>query len=102
MDSDVGYIRSLYYWGIIGSFFYYYFQIKYASILKKSYYDIRIIRFINMILIWFFLYSLKEFWTVEPYWVLLLFIALFSNQSKKAECNGNYSILSSSISSDPA
>ena len=101
MDSDVGYIRSLYYWGIIGSIFYYYFQIKYASILKKSFCDIKITRFINMILIWFFIYSLKEFWTVEPYWVLLLFIALFSKQSKNTEYNENNRILSPTISSDP-
>lgn len=83
MDSDVGYIRSLYYWGIIGSIIYYSIQFKYVSILRKSFHDYKIIQLINIILIWFFIYSLKEFWAVEPYWVLLLFIALFSNQSKK-------------------
>ena len=81
MGSDVGYIRSLYYWGIIGSIVYYVAHYKYVSVLKDLFNDVKIKRLINIIFVWFFIYNMKEFWAVEPYWVFLLFVALYAKQS---------------------
>lgn len=76
--SDVGYIRSIFYWGLLGTFAYYSIHFLYYKILVdisdndtlKSYY--------LMILIWFFIYNMKEFWTPLPYLVLFL-VASVSN-----------------------
>lgn len=81
MDSDVGYIRSIYYWGLFGSIIYYCSQFVYCKILKQSFTDSRVRKFIIFLLIWFFVYNLKEFWAIEPYWVLLLFISIFSTEN---------------------
>lgn len=78
MDSDVGYIRSLFYWGIIGSIAYFIGQILYCDILKKYMRNSLVAKLANMILIWCFIYNLKEFWAVEPYWVFLLFLSVFA------------------------
>ena len=101
MDSDVGYIRSLYYWGILGSIVYYLAHYKYASILKKIYRDIKVRRFVNVLLIWFFIYNMKEFWAAEPYWMFLLCVALFSQQSYVCY-NGNNRFLLTAIPPDRA
>lgn len=101
MNSDVGYIRSLYYWGIIGSVVYYVAQCIYVSVLKKTYRDIKTRKFINVLLIWFFIYSMKEFWAVEPYWAFLLCVTLFSQQSYTCY-NGNNRVLLTTIPPDRA
>lgn len=78
MNTDVGYVRSLYYWGLIGTIFYYAGQILYCVVLKRGIHNSRVAKLANMILIWFFIYNLKEFWAVEPYWAFLLFLSVFA------------------------
>lgn len=76
MDTDVGYIRSLFYWGLIGSIIYYYVQYKYYSIVRGLIHNIYIRKYLFMIVLWFYIYNLKDFWRIDQFLVLFLFVAL--------------------------
>lgn len=78
MDTDVGFLRSLFYWGILGSFIYYGgIFIIYRMLKKQIFFDtgLKVLSF--MILTWFWIYNIKEFWSPAPYLVLLLVGAAF-------------------------
>lgn len=79
MNTDVGYIRSIFYWGILGSIVYYYTQYKYYLILKENIYDDGIRKYIYYILLWFFIYNLKDFWRIDQFFALFLMGVLYSN-----------------------
>lgn len=72
MHTDVGYIRSLFYWGGIGTLIYYFSQYKFYRILQKRAADNSIQNYLFMILIFFYVFSLKEFWRIESYFILFL------------------------------
>lgn len=76
MNTDVGYLRSIFYWGIIGTLIYYFVQYKYYRVLKEHLQGTDIDGFVYMILLFFFVYNIKEFWRPEPFLVLLLVAAL--------------------------
>ena len=99
MHTDVGYIRSIYYWGILGSAIYYMVQFFYYRIVRNYYKFTRAKYLIDLLFIWFWIYNFKEFWTIEPYWALLLIAAICSNRQINQVQNGYNSILSPSISS---
>lgn len=89
MNSDVGYIRSVFYWGIIGSIVYYYGIIMIYNISKK-----RIVLYSNisafyfMIIVWFVVYNLKEFWSAAPYFILFLIASIYLPIKSKQSKNG--------------
>lgn len=72
MNSDVGYIRSIFYWGIIGTLIYYGIQYKLYLIFKKISNHIIMNKYYLFIIIWLYIYSLKDFYSAEKF--LILFI----------------------------
>jgi hypothetical protein len=76
MKTDVGYIRSLFYWGLIGCIIYYFIQYKFYEILKNMAPNVYIRKYLLIILLWFYIYNLKEFWSVDQYFILYLIILL--------------------------
>lgn len=77
MNTDIGYLRSLFYWGIIGSLIYYGGIIIIYRMLKKrivSDAGLKVLFF--MVLVWFGIYNMKEFWSPVPYFVLFLVAAV--------------------------
>lgn len=70
--SDVGYIRNLFYGGIVGVFLFYTMQIIYYKIICSTtqYYAIKIL--CAFFLLWVFFYNFKEYWSANIYWILLL------------------------------
>lgn len=86
MNTDVGYIRSLFYWGLIGTITYYFMHYKFYTILKNMVSNIYLRRYFLTILLWFFIYNAKEFWGIAQYFVLYLMVLLnvsSQNQNKK-------------------
>nr|WP_306446433.1 hypothetical protein [Odoribacter splanchnicus] len=71
-NTDVGYFRNLFYWGIIGSLLFYFVQYQYFLITKKTTHQILIKRFLGFIMIWVLIYNFKEFWYANIYWALFL------------------------------
>lgn len=84
-DTDVGYIRSLFYWGVIGSLVYFIIQIKCFKILKKCIGDLYINKYMLTILIWYYIYNFKDFWYMAQFYTLFLMAALFLMQLDKVK-----------------
>lgn len=71
-NTDVGYFRNLFYWGIIGSLLFYFVQYQYFLITKRTTHQILIKFFLSFIMIWVLIYNFKEFWYANLYWALFL------------------------------
>lgn len=71
-NTDVGYLRNLFYWGLLGSFFFYFVQYQYYRIVKSATSILLIKRFLGFLMIWVIVYNVKEFWYANLYWVLFL------------------------------
>lgn len=82
-DTDAGYIRSLFYWGIIGSFIYYLIQYMYFRLIYGMSNNKYICYFTIMLIIWLFLYNIKDMWQANMYWPLLLSAIIKTNYYKK-------------------
>lgn len=82
MNTDVGYIRSIFYWGLIGSIIYYAVPLFFYHLLKKCIQDISIRKYLKVILIWFYIYSFKDFWYLSQYYTLFLVFAVYANKYK--------------------
>lgn len=92
MDTDVGYIRSVFYWGIIGSIVYYYIQFRCYILLKKEIVNREFRKYMYFILLWFFVYNLKDFWRIDQFFILFLMAALCvknNNLSEITQCKMN-------------
>lgn len=76
-NTDVGYIRSLFYWGVIGSLVYFVVQYKCFMILKKCIHDVYVCKYMLSILIIYYIYNLKDFWYIAQFYTLFLMAALF-------------------------
>ncbi|GAA6433756.1 hypothetical protein K140096H11_22500 [Bacteroides intestinalis] len=76
-NTDVGYIRSLFYWGIIGSLIYFIVQYKCFKILKKCIDDMFVCKYMLFILVLYYIYNLKDFWYIAQFYTLFLMAALF-------------------------
>nr|WP_308757666.1 hypothetical protein [uncultured Bacteroides sp.] len=76
MYTDVGYLRNLFYWGVIGSFMFYYFQYKCCSIICNLTKDWNIKYLCWFLFLWLLVYNTKEFWHANIYWALLLAILI--------------------------
>ena len=72
MDIDVGYLRHLYYWGILGSILFYGVQYAYYRLNIKECNFWIVKQFYTIIVLWFFFYNLKESWFMDLYWILFL------------------------------
>ena len=66
MSSDVGYIRSVFYWGMIGTVLYLYFIYKLCKQASKNDFGNRPFRvFVSFIFIWLLIYWLKDLYSLE-------------------------------------
>lgn len=82
MNTDVGYMRSIFYWGLVGTTVYYYFNYIYYRTLSR----ITIVPYVKiyflMILVWFYVYNIKGFWSPLPFFSLFLVVFAFSLRNK--------------------
>ncbi len=70
MATDVGYIRSIFYWGIIGTVVYYLVQyLCYRNAVSLGV-DRRLMRYFLFIFLWLLIYSFKDFYSIEKFFVL--------------------------------
>lgn len=77
-DTDIGFLRSLFYWGIMGSVVYYGGMVILYKLLEKRVINNQELRSLFfMILLWFWIYNLKEFWSPAPYFILFLIASLY-------------------------
>lgn len=74
METDVGYVRSIFYWGLIGSVFYYFSQFYFYKIFKSICNSEVITTYVYFILICFYIYSFKDFYSIDK--LLLMFIVM--------------------------
>lgn len=72
MSTDAGYIRSLFYWGIIGSVIYYVLQYMHFKIIYRISYNKIMRYFAGILIFWLFVYNIKDMWQANMYWPLLL------------------------------
>lgn len=82
MNTDVGYLRNLFYWGIFGSILVYVVQYVYYKIVMRSTNIWLLRKLLTVIILWVFLYNVKEFWFADLYWALFFaaFISFNSTQ----------------------
>lgn len=85
MEIDAGYLRSIFYWGLFGSVLYYFSNYKYYKIISRLVNKKDIRAFCMMILIWFYIYNLKEYWVPLPYFSLLLTALTYRPKTKQNE-----------------
>lgn len=72
MHTDAGYIRHIFYWGILGSILFYSVQYAYYSLVLKSS-DLWLMkRFYMLLFVWFFIYNIKDCWLPDLYWILFI------------------------------
>lgn len=96
MGTDVGYIRSLFYWGIIGTTVYYLIQyLCYRNIVKLGI-DDNAKTYILFILIWLLIYSFKDFYNIDK--LLVLFTVVLSLNRKGKKYSRPHEILDSNTS----
>lgn len=72
MNSDVGYIRSIFYWGIFGSLIYYGVQIYFYKIFKSLSPNSIMKKYFLFLILWLFIYSFKDFYSIEKFLVLFI------------------------------
>ena len=85
MNTDVGYIRSIFYWGIIGSIVYYSIQYYMYRMVARVTYDYNIICYTLFVFLWFLIYSLKDFYSIEKILVLLIIVLVYSREDDEYE-----------------
>lgn len=82
-ETDAGYIRSLFYWGIIGSLIYYLIQYMYFRVVYGASSNKYVRYFIVILIVWLFIYNIKDMWQANMYWPLLLSAMVEVNYNKK-------------------
>ena len=78
MSSDVGYIRSIFYWGIIGTLVYYSLQYKCYRIFTSYSNNKTLNIYVTFLLLWLYIYSFKDFYSIERYLVLFTVIQILT------------------------
>lgn len=96
MGTDVGYVRSLFYWGIFGTAAYYIIQyLCYKNIVRLGI-DDSARTYILFILIWLLIYSFKDFYSIDKF--LVLFTVILSLNQKEKTYNRSHEIHDSNTS----
>lgn len=72
MGTDSGYLRSIFYWGIIGSLIYYFIIYIYYKILKRYSKNRNLRVYFFMILLFAYIYNIKDFYHPVNFFVLFL------------------------------
>lgn len=72
MNTDSGYLRSFFYWGSIGTFIYFMILYGYYRILKKSSQIPNLKVYFLVILLFTYIYNIKEFYQPVSFYVLYL------------------------------
>ena len=70
--TDVGYLRNVFYWGLIGSFTYYSCLYFYYRMIKKETLNKDIVIYAFMILLFYYIYNIKDAGGPEHYLILIL------------------------------
>ncbi len=78
MGSDVGYIRSIFYWGLTGSFIYYGVQYGLYRIFSKISTNTIARKYVLFIVLWLYIYSLKDFYSIERFLVLFIVVQVMT------------------------
>lgn len=78
MGSDVGYIRSIFYWGLTGSFIYYVVQYRLYRIFSKISPNTIAQKYVLFIVLWLYIYSLKDFYSIERFLVLFIVVQVMA------------------------
>ena len=72
MHTDVGYLRNLFYGGILGTLLCYLIQYLYRRQICSICPYPAVRHLCNIIFIWVIIYNFKEYWVANLYWILLL------------------------------
>lgn len=73
MNTDSGYLRSIFYWGIMGSCIYYFILYAYYKILRNCSEIPNLWTYFFMILIFTYIYNIKDFYYPVSFFLLFLF-----------------------------
>lgn len=88
MNTDVGYLRNIFYWGVAGAFMIYFVQCLYCKTVMKAT-NLPIMKSLCFfIILWVFAYNVKEFWFADMYWALLLATFIKSRVIKEKQIEG--------------
>ena len=71
-NVDAGYLRNIFYWGIIGTVIFYFFHWKIYRLIRTYTSDVNMRRLYALILLWLFIYAVKESWTPNVFWALFV------------------------------
>lgn len=95
MGSDVGYIRSIFYWGITGTLIYLFIQyiMVRKAILGVQYRAYKL--FVYFIFIFLLVYWLKDLYTIEKLICLLIMVQPMSKTINKNRVVSNYEVYNS-------
>lgn len=84
--TDVGYIRSIFYWGLIGTFIYYIIQFLCYRNLVSLGVEKKLNNYLLFIFFWLLIYSFKDFYSIEKFFVLFsVVLALRETPDDKPE-----------------
>ena len=92
MGSDVGYVRSIFYWGITGTIVYLFIQFKMVRKAITSSHDVTYRFFVYFIFIFFLIYWLKDLYSIEKLLCLFIIVQAMSNRINKKSKNRYYVI----------
>lgn len=92
MGSDVGYVRSIFYWGITGTIVYLFIQFKMVRKAISSSHDVTYRFFVYFIFIFFLIYWLKDLYSIEKLLCLFIIVQAMSNRINKKSKNRYYVI----------
>lgn len=87
MGSDVGYIRSIFYWGIIGTCIYLYIQYYMVRMATINNFNKQFRVFLYFLFIFFLVYWLKDLFSIEKYICLLIMVQAMSNRKNQSKNN---------------
>lgn len=81
MGTDAGYVRNLFYWGLLGTFVYYLIQYIYYRLVRSATSDKAVRRLLTVLVVWLFIYNVKDMWQATIYWMILL-AAIVESENK--------------------
>lgn len=80
MGTDVGYLRSIYYWGLIGTIIYLIIQYKICRLFVKNSDSAVVNKYIYFIFFCLLVYLLKDFYSIEKLTILLVVVQAMSKR----------------------
>ena len=90
MNTDIGYLRNLYRWGIVGSLIFYLILFALYRMNVERTNDNGIKSLFGVIIIWTFIYQFKELWAPTYIWPLFLGVLSYNKITKNTSDIYNY------------